>query len=366
MPYKPQTFPPPQFKTNILHRPKLLRAQLPLIEVSLQSRSNILHPIPQTGLKILTELFGKVFYFYQNFVFYRNFVIHLLIFVVKREAGGGRRQASRVNPVSTGLGLVGHVLNVVGWRRLMRDCSVQISWFETARLFAVSNLGRYVPVGKAWQLGIVAAMARELGLPVATLTATSLFGGAVGVLVGLLVLLASAGSTIGVSPWLVALPLIGIAVLIGMPTVLQLVPRTMKFVVIRLPQLATVTSRTMWTLVWTAAASWVAWALALYALGLGLLPDPAGSVAAYVTAWVGSFLAGILAFVSPAGIGAREVFMQTVLSRSGLSLGAALLIVAVARIGATLLDVVPAVVVLAVRGRVNRGLRSPSSETNVT
>lgn len=246
-------------------------------------------------------------------------------------------------------GLLGHALNVVGWRRVLRDCSVRIGWFETARFFAVSNLGRYLPGGKAWQLGMVAAMAKEAGMPVATLTATSFFGGGVGVLVGLLILLATAGPILSVSPWLVAIPVLGVVALTFGPAALRAAPAVLERITSRVPQAATITVGTMWALVWTAAASWLMWGIGLYALGLALLPAPSGSPYSFIVAWVGSFLAGILAFVSPAGIGAREVFMEAVLTRSGLSAGAALLVVAVARVGATALDVLPALAILVLR-----------------
>jgi uncharacterized membrane protein YbhN (UPF0104 family) len=107
----------------------------------------------------------------------------------------------------------------------------------------------------------------------------------------------------------------------------------------------------MWTIVWTTAASWVAWGLALRALAQGLLGDPGASVAAYIAAWIGPFLAGVLAFVSPAGLGVREGTMQMMLSAAGLASSAGLVLIVVARVWATLLDVVPALVVLAIRRR---------------
>ena len=70
---------------------------------------------------------------------------------------------------------------------------------------------------------------------------------------------------------------------------------------------------------------------------------------ACAAAWAGSFLAGLIAVVSPAGLGAREGVMQAVLVRAGMRSGDVLVLVIVARAWVTLLDVVPAGLVLMFR-----------------
>jgi uncharacterized membrane protein YbhN (UPF0104 family) len=116
------------------------------------------------------------------------------------------------------------------------------------------------------------------------------------------------------------------------------------------------TTATMWTLVWTSAVSWVLWGLALFYLASALLPAPGAPLASYMAAWSGSFLVGLIAIVSPAGLGAREEVMQVVLAQAGMSVGDILLVVVVARAWITLMDVVPALVMLAFR----RGMHETS------
>jgi uncharacterized membrane protein YbhN (UPF0104 family) len=70
-----------------------------------------------------------------------------------------------------------------------------------------------------------------------------------------------------------------------------------------------------------------------------------------VAAWTGSFLAGLIAIVSPAGLGAREGVIQVVLEKGGMTATNVLLVVVVTRAWITLMDVVPALVVLAFRRR---------------
>jgi uncharacterized membrane protein YbhN (UPF0104 family) len=126
------------------------------------------------------------------------------------------------------------------------------------------------------------------------------------------------------------------------------------------PGIDAVTASTMWALVWTSAATWVLWGIALYGLASALLPTPVASMTAYVAAWAGSFLAGLIAVVSPAGLGAREGVMQVVLSRAGMRAGDVLVLVIVTRAWVTILDVVPAGLVLLSR-RSRERTTSPSS-----
>ena len=169
--------------------------------------------------------------------------------------------------------------------------------------------------------------------------------------VGAIVLFAAGGATIGLPiPWL-ALLMAGVATLLLFPTIVRSSPRLQHAATKRLHVVNSVTSGTMWMVIWTSAASWIMWGIALYALGCALLPSPAASIGSYIAAWSGSFLAGLIAVVSPAGLGAREGVMQAVLRNAGMKPGDAFILVVIARGWMTILDVVPEAVVLAFRQR---------------
>ena len=248
-------------------------------------------------------------------------------------------------------GLSGHAALIVGWRRLLKDSRVPISFWQAARLMLVSNLGRYLPAAKAWQMSIIAIIASENNLPATLLAASSLFYGLVGVAVGAILLFWTGSAAIGVhSAWL-AVPLSGVLALVAAPALLNFVPPLRTVIVRRVPGLEYVTAGTMWALVWTCALSWVAWGIGLYALALGLMPQAGASVAVYVAAWIGPFLAGVASLVTPAGLGVRDEVMRTMLVSSGVSATGAIVVVLVARIWATALEVAPALVCLALRPR---------------
>lgn len=261
---------------------------------------------------------------------------------------------------SVACALTGHAIYVVGWRRMLTDLGIHAPFWTLARPFLVSNLGRYLPAGKAWQMAIVAMMATEQGLPPTILAGSSLLQGIVGVGVGAIVVFAAGSATIGLpTAWLV-LPAAAILVLLLTPAVIRSVPRRQAAVQRIVPGIDAVTASTMWALVWTSAATWVLWGIALYGLASALLPTAVVSMTAYVAAWAGSFLAGLIAVVSPAGLGAREGVMQAVLSRGGMRAGDVLVLVIVTRAWVTVLDVVPAGLVLLSR-RSSERTTSPSS-----
>jgi uncharacterized membrane protein YbhN (UPF0104 family) len=255
-------------------------------------------------------------------------------------------------------GFLGHAFYLVGWRRLLKDSGISASVWQLARMFLVSNLGRYLPGGKAWQMGIVGVMAAEYGLPAAAVAASSLLQGIVGVGVGAIVLFAAGGAAIGVPAWWLVVPVAGVAALLVLPAMVRSIPRLRTLIADRLVGLDSITAATMWTLIWTSAVSWILWGVALHALAMGLLAEAGAPLSSYIAAWSASFLAGLIAIVSPAGLGAREGAMQAVLEASGMKASAVLIVVVVARAWITILDVVPAVAVLVLR---QRGLTVSSS-----
>jgi uncharacterized membrane protein YbhN (UPF0104 family) len=246
-------------------------------------------------------------------------------------------------------GLAGHLIFVVGWRRLLSDCGIRIAFWQTARIFLASNLGRYLPAGKAWQMSIVGVMAAERNLPAVTVATSSLFHGLLGVVIGALLLVATGGTALGVPTGWLVVPAAALVALIALPAGLRRFPALRASLIRRAPTLEAVTAGTMWALVWTTTVSWFAWAASLYGLALGLLPDPQASFASYVAAWIAPFLAGLLAIFTPAGLGVRDELMRTLLVEGGVSAGGAILVVVVARLATTILDVVPAIAVLGLR-----------------
>lgn len=245
----------------------------------------------------------------------------------------------------------GQLIFVVGWQRFLLDCGVRAPMLPLTRFFLVSQLGRYLPGAKAWQMGIIGAMAAENDLPAALLAATSLIQGTVGVVVGAMLLFATGSAALGVPQYLLVLPIAGLIGLILAPNLLRLVPKLREPLVKRMPSLESITAGTMWTLVWSTTLSWIAWGVAFYVLAWSILGDPQASIVAYTAAWIGPFLGGIIAFFIPAGLGVRDSIMQQMLNHSGVAPANVAVLVVIVRVWITLLDVAPALFVLGLRKR---------------
>ena len=286
-------------------------------------------------------------------------VVAVLVQTLRRDGPGALAvwRAAHVHwgfgALAIGCGFAGHAVYVLGWRRLLADSGIAIAIWPLAKIFLVSNLGRYLPGGKAWQMGIVGIMAAEYGLPAAELAASSLLQGVIGVGTGAIVLFVVGGAAVGVPAGWLALPTAGVMGVLLAPTIIRSTPAVRAALARHVHSIDTVTTATMWTLVWTSVVSWTLWGIALYNVARALLSTPGAPLASYVAAWAGSFLAGLIAVVSPAGLGAREGVMQFVLVQAGMRVSDVLLVVVVTRGWITLMDVVPALAVLTF-GRRNR------------
>jgi hypothetical protein len=88
--------------------------------------------------------------------------------------------------------------------------------------------------------------------------------------------------------------------------------------------------------------AWLLYGAAFQLFVFGLLGTASGGYAEYLAAYTISYIVGYLAIFAPAGIGARELAMVTVLTAAALTTGPeAALVVLTSRVWLTLLEVVP-------------------------
>jgi glycosyltransferase 2 family protein len=246
--------------------------------------------------------------------------------------------------------LASYAVLIETWRRTVLRWGHQLAAGTAARIWLVSNLGRYLP-GKIWQITAMGTMAREAGVPATAAVGSSLLIAVVNVLAGGAVVLATAFDA-GLIPPAVAL---GGA---GLCAALALLPPL-------LPRLAGVLGR--WRgreVVWPAlrladlmlvfagcAAAWALYGIAFEWLALGTQPDASGATRYYIASFTVSYLAGFLALVAPGGVGVREVGLLTVLPALGLtSTAGAALLALTSRLWLTLFELLPGLVLLLVPG----------------
>jgi uncharacterized membrane protein YbhN (UPF0104 family) len=264
------------------------------------------------------------------------------------------------------IGFVGHASSILGWRKLLFDMGIRLSLRENIRMFLVGNLGRYLPAGKAWQMGIISSMAAERGFPAAQLAASSLLQGFVGVVIGAALLFLLGARLLRLSPlWSIA-PVAGVVLLLALPRILRASTWLRQLLRERLSGFENTSIITMATLALASVVSWCLWGVGLYLLARGLIGDRANTVLTHIVAWVGSLLAGVITVVSPAGLGVRDATMQLILTRAGTAPGAALIVVVVGRVWSTMMEVIPAAMMLAVgKAKQHRQHRRSAHEKRV-
>ena len=244
--------------------------------------------------------------------------------------------------------LLAHAILVETWRSVLGCWDEHLPFWSAARVWSVSNLGRYVP-GKVWQIGAMSAMARELRVSPGAATGSALLGTLVNVIAGLVVALVSGRALLvrlvppGMRGLALAALIAAIAALIVMPFV---IPRLVTLLgrVLGRPLVATLPGRAIIVSLIGNTAAWLVYGAAFQLFVWGMLGAVSGGYASYLAAYTTSYLIGYIALFAPAGVGVREGIMLEFLQLAGLAtLSQASLVALTSRLWLTLLEVTPAI-----------------------
>ncbi len=247
---------------------------------------------------------------------------------------------------------ISYAVLIATWRGMVNAWGSSLGAGQSARIWFVSNLGRYVP-GKVWQIGAMGVMASEAGVPAAAAVGSSLVIALVNILVGFGVVAATGAESfgsIGVNPSALWIPLgVLAAVTASLPWTLKPLVRLTGRVTGRPVEAPNLPAAAVWLAAAGCTAAWVLYGLAFQQLAIGVLgPAAAGDAGAYVAIFTLSYLLGFLTLVAPGGIGVREVAMGAMLTAAGLATGAeATILVVASRLWLTVLEIVPGVLFLA-------------------
>jgi hypothetical protein len=248
-----------------------------------------------------------------------------------------------------------YLILIEAWRATLRVWSESLPFAAAARIWFVSNLGKYVP-GKVWQIAAMGALAQKSGVSAAAAIGSSLLVNLVSVLAGFAVITVTAAGRVGA---LVGAEMTGggersaqimiVGVAIAGAVALVLAP----VVVPRLAALAGRMTRRELTIprvppnaVWVAAvstvASWLLYGTAFSLFAHGITPHATGNASSYIAVYTGSYLAGYLALFAPGGVGVREAVLVIAMPRFGLASAADAAVIAVtSRLWLTILEIVP-------------------------
>jgi hypothetical protein len=233
-----------------------------------------------------------------------------------------------------------YLLHAWMWRLITAELGQKrFGYREALRIYFVSGLGRYIP-GRFWQIAGMAVMAQRAGLSAIAATAASVIAQLAFITSGLFYL-----AIVLPAAWGMVLPIViafvGLLLAFGSFAARHWIARRVK----RLQPAADMLDRLRGRV---ALEWWVGYAISWVILGgafvlfvSAFVPltttqqlEVAGAVAA-------SYLGGLLAFFSIAGLGVREAVMGTLLLDAGIPAAAALVISVASRVWFTAGELLP-------------------------
>ncbi len=237
------------------------------------------------------------------------------------------------------------------WRALIAGGGVDVPFWRAARVWCISNLGKYVP-GKVWGIGAMGALAQQEGVPPATAGAAAVVNQLVNLGAGLVVIAVCGARTIPLM-WPAGGALVGVLIALGvlglllMPIVL---PWVVAFVARRTGRGGglLIPGRAIWLAIAANVLVWILQGIAFHllagALGAGWSRDWLASVAIFT----GSYVLGYLAVFVPGGVGVREAVMVAAFTGLHLATPVQVTVAAIgSRLWLTILEILPGALFLA-------------------
>lgn len=237
--------------------------------------------------------------------------------------------------------LLSYAVLIEAWRRVLRGWQEHLRFAEAARIWCLSNLGRYLP-GKVWSIAGLTVLAKRAGV-----------GGwqAAGAAVSMQALAIGTGASVAAvaTPGTFSAPQLAVAALMTVGTFALLSSRAIGGAVARLlrarPEFRILPFSTIGLAGGIALASWLLYGLAFWLLAHGLLEDPALSLYTAIGVFAAGYIVGLLALFAPGGVGVREILFVTLLAPS-MGSGPALAVTVASRLLLTLMEVVAALAVV--------------------
>lgn len=252
---------------------------------------------------------------------------------------------------SAGTVLLSYLVLIWTWQRMVRAWGEQLRFADAARIWFVSNLGRYVP-GKVWQIGAMGVMAQRVGVSPVAAVGSSLVISIVNILAGAAVAVALGAQEIGAPWWAVWATSAAVLGLVAAPWILPRAGAVASALLSKELRVPPLPHSAVWIAAAGCAVAWLLYGLAFRWLHIALLGHATGNLVGSTAAFTVSYLAGFLFLPAPGGLGVREEVLQRLLAQSGIAFGAeAWLVVIGSRLWLTVLEVLPGVLFLIIRSR---------------
>ena len=246
-----------------------------------------------------------------------------------------------------------YLILIEAWRATLRAWSEPLAFGTAARIWFVSNLGKYVP-GKVWQIAAMGTMAHRERVSPTTAVASSLLVNLVNIVTGFAVIAATSAGRVAAAVgtadgrgtatelMVVVIAVAGGAALVLAPLAVPRLAALAGRVSGRSIAIPSVPYRAVWTVAATTTAAWLLYGAAFAVFAYAMTPRATGTVVPYIAVYTGSYLAGYLALFAPGGVGVREAVLVLAMPRFGLMPAPDAAIVAIAsRLWLTVLEIAP-------------------------
>jgi uncharacterized membrane protein YbhN (UPF0104 family) len=250
---------------------------------------------------------------------------------------------------ATGLILLTYALLIEGWRRVLGAWDSHLPFPQAARIWFLSNLGKYVP-GNIWSLTAMGVMARERGLSALAAAGSSVIMQAMSLATGTAIVMVTGAKLLG-QPILV-----GVSVLI-LALILLSAPRFLPPLAVWIGSLIgknilppSVPATSIWTAAIASTLSWLLYGFAFQLFVHGLLGASPGEISSYIAVYTAAYILGFISPIAPAGLGVREFTLAAFMTQLGLANEADAALVAIAaRLWLTIVELVPSGLYVATR-----------------
>ncbi|HMG95631.1 MAG TPA: lysylphosphatidylglycerol synthase domain-containing protein [Gemmatimonadaceae bacterium] len=252
---------------------------------------------------------------------------------------------------ATVLVLVTYALLIEGWRRVLGAWDSHLPFMQAARIWFLSNLGKYVP-GNIWSLTAMGVMARKRGLSGLAAAGSSVIMQMVSLVTGTAIVMVSGAKLLG-QPLLVGAAVLVLAiVLLGAPRFLPPLAVWVGTMIGKDIAPPSVPAASIWTAALANTLSWLFYGLAFQFFVRGLLGAAPGEISSYVAVYTAAYILGFISPIAPAGLGVREFTLAAFMTQLGLAneVDAALVAIA-ARLWLTILELIPSGLYIAAGAR---------------
>jgi uncharacterized membrane protein YbhN (UPF0104 family) len=242
---------------------------------------------------------------------------------------------------ATGLIAITYALLIEGWRRVLVAWDSHLPFTDAARIWFLSNLGKYVP-GNIWSLTAMGVMARRRGLSAIAAAGSSVVMQTVSLATGTAIVMVTGAKLLG-QPLLVgAAVLLLLVILLSAPRFLPPLAQRIGDLIGREIAPPSVPATSIWTAAVASALSWVLYGIAFQFFVRGLLGHAAGELSSYIAVYTAAYILGFISPIAPAGLGVRELTLAAFMTQLGLANEADAALVAIAaRLWLTIVELVP-------------------------